>query len=102
MPVAPDRNDTHVRPPGTKRPHTTTAGPAPPAPSIWTAYRTHAPSGVAAATWALIGLEAALWGVYGIVHGDPAISAFAVIGSVAAAAILGRKFTTRHRQLALA
>ena len=72
------------------------------APSIWTAYRTHAPSGVAAATWALIGVEAALWGVYGIVHGDPAISAFAVIGSVAAAAILGRKFTTRHRQLALA
>jgi uncharacterized protein with PQ loop repeat len=72
------------------------------APSIWTAYRTYAPSGVAAATWALVGVEAVLWGVYGVAHHDVGITAFAVVGSVATVAILGRKFSTRHRQVALA
>lgn len=72
------------------------------APSIWTAYRTHAPSGVATATWALVGVEAVLWGVYGLAHRDVGIMAFAVVGSLSTAAILGRKFSTRHRQVALA
>ena len=71
------------------------------APSIWSAYRTYAPSGVAALTWALVGVEAILWGVYGFAHDDLAMSSFAVIGSLAAVAILARKVVTRNRAAAV-
>ena len=67
------------------------------APSIWSAYRTFSPSGVAAATWALVGAEALLWGAYGVAHQDPAMTTFAVVGVLAAMAILVRKVTTRRR-----
>jgi uncharacterized protein with PQ loop repeat len=59
-------------------------------PAIWAVYRTAAPSGVASARWVLIGIESALWGVYGIVHGDRALTALSAVGLVAAAAILAR------------
>ncbi len=55
------------------------------------------PSGLAAATWALVGVEAVLWGTYGLVHGDPATMGFGVLGSAATIAILARKWATRHR-----
>lgn len=67
------------------------------APSVWTAYRTHAPTGVAAWTWVFVAVEAALWGVYGCAHGDPATIGFGVVGSIAAALILARKHVTRDR-----
>lgn len=67
------------------------------APAIWCAYRTWSPSGVASATWVLIGLESALWAAYGVAHGDLAITMLAGVGLAAAALILLRKFTTRHR-----
>lgn len=67
------------------------------APAIWCAYRTWSPSGIAAATWVLIGLESALWGAYGAAHGDPAIIMLAGVGLAAAASIILRKVTTRHR-----
>jgi hypothetical protein len=63
------------------------------APAVWTAWRTASPSGVAAATWALIGLEGLLWGVYGLHHGDPAVLTFAATATVASAATLARKLT---------
>lgn len=66
------------------------------APSIWSAYRTKAPTGVSATTWLLVSVEAGLWGVYGLAHDDPATTSFAIIGSIAAAAILLRKVVTRH------
>lgn len=66
------------------------------APSVWTAYRTPDPSGVAAATWALVGVEAVLWGSYGVAHGDPATIGFGVVGSLATMAILARKRATRN------
>ena len=64
------------------------------APAIWTVWRTPSPTGVAAATWSLIGVEGALWCVYGLHHGDPAIISFGIIAMVAAAATLARKATT--------
>jgi hypothetical protein len=59
------------------------------APAIWVAYRTSA-SGVATATWVLIGVEALLWGLYGVAHRDPATTLFAVIGTGASALMLAR------------
>jgi hypothetical protein len=64
------------------------------APVIWTVWRTPSPSGVAAATWSLVGVEGALWCVYGVHHGDPAITSFGIIAMVAAVATLARKAVT--------
>ena len=64
------------------------------APAIWTVWRTPTPTGVAAATWSLIGVEGALWCVYGLHHGDPAVVSFGIIAMAAAAAMLARKATT--------
>ena len=63
-------------------------------PAIWTVWRTPSPTGVAAANWSLVGVEGALWCVYGLHHGDPAITSFGIIAMVAAAATLARKATT--------
>jgi hypothetical protein len=65
------------------------------APAVWSAYRTAAPSGVSAATWALVAVESLLWGVYGIGHRDPANMSFGVIGTVGATAIVVRIVSTR-------
>ena len=64
------------------------------APAIWTVWRTPSPTGVAAATWSLVGVEGALWCVYGLHHDDPAVTSFGIIAMVAAAATLARKATT--------
>lgn len=60
-------------------------------PAVWTVWRTSSPSGVAAATWVMIGIEGLLWGVYGMHHGDPATVWLAVIAVVAATATLTAK-----------
>jgi hypothetical protein len=67
------------------------------APAVWTVWTTHAPVGVAASTWALVGAEGGLWGVYGIHHGDPATTWFGAIAIAAATASLTRKVTTRSQ-----
>ena len=67
------------------------------APAVWTAWTTTSPSGVAAATWSMVGVEGLLWGIYGIHHGDPATSWFAVVAVVAATAMLTRKATAARR-----
>jgi hypothetical protein len=59
-------------------------------PAVWTAWRTSRPTGVAAATWAMILVESLLWGVYGLAHHDPAVSMLAAIGAVAGVAMLLR------------
>ncbi|MEX2424649.1 MAG: hypothetical protein WD990_11795 [Acidimicrobiia bacterium] len=64
------------------------------APAIWSAYRTADPTGIAAGTWALIGIEAALWMVYGGLLGDTPVVIFGAVGVVAAALILARVWAT--------
>lgn len=61
------------------------------APAVWTAWRTAAPTGVAASTWAFVLAESGLWGIYGVHHADPATSTLAVVGVSASTAILVRK-----------
>ena len=67
------------------------------APAVWTVWTTASPSGVAASTWAMIGLEGVLWGVYGLHHADPAVLSFAAVATAAAAATLTRKLTATDR-----
>lgn len=64
------------------------------APAVWAAYRVPDPTGIAAGTWALIGLEAALWLVYGGLLGDTPVVIFGLVGLVAAALILLRVWLT--------
>ena len=45
--------------------------------AVWTAWTTECPTGDAAWTWAMVGAEGALWGVYGLGHGDRAVTWFA-------------------------
>ena len=67
------------------------------APAMWCVFRTVCPSGVAVGTWAMIGVEAVLWGLYGWWSNDAACLAFGVVGTAAAVAIVGRVVTTRRR-----
>ena len=64
------------------------------APAIWAAYRTPDPTGIASATWALIGIEAALWVVYGALLDDTAVVIFGGVGVVAAILVLARVWAT--------
>ncbi len=65
------------------------------APAVWTAWVTPVPSGVSVATWALIAVEGALWGAYGVTHGDRANTSFALVALLAATAMLTRKARVR-------
>jgi hypothetical protein len=67
------------------------------APAVWTVWMTPAPTGVAAATWGLVGLEGLLWAMYGIAHADPATTSFAMIAMLASTAMLSRKAIVARR-----
>lgn len=64
------------------------------APAVWSAYRTPDPSGVSSGTWALIGVEAALWVVYGWLLDDTPVVIFGGVGVVASVLILFRVWWT--------
>lgn len=64
------------------------------APAVWAAYRTRLPAGISSATWALIGVEAALWMVYGVLLADAPVVIFGGVGVVAAVLILARVWAT--------
>lgn len=64
------------------------------APAVWSAYRTAEPIGISPGTWALIGVEASLWAVYGVAKDDTPVVIYAVVGVVAAVLILVRLGTT--------
>ena len=64
------------------------------APAIWAAYRVSDPAGISAGTWALIGIEAVLWMVYGGLLSDAPVMIFGAVGVVAAALILVRVWAT--------
>ncbi len=67
------------------------------APSVWTAYRTADPSGIAPLTWWIGAVEALLWGSFGWYHSDRGIITFMVVGVTASTLMLLRYYTTRNR-----
>lgn len=71
-------------------------------PSVWAAYRSPDPSGIAPSTWWLSVAGAALWMYYGWANADVPIMIFAVTSGVAAALILVRYFITRRADRAFA
>ena len=69
-------------------------------PSLWVAYRTPNPSGIAPGTWWVGIAEALLWGFYGWHHADAGVITFAITALVGSAAMLARYRATRNRAAA--
>jgi uncharacterized protein with PQ loop repeat len=67
------------------------------APALWTAYRTRMPKGISTFTWAIIGIEALLWGYYGWANDDAPLVVFGTIAIVASLLMILRYVSTRHR-----
>jgi uncharacterized protein with PQ loop repeat len=59
-------------------------------PSIWTAYRTAHPTGVARGTWLLILGELSCWTLFGVHKADPRLITLGVTGVTASALMLTR------------
>jgi uncharacterized protein with PQ loop repeat len=66
-------------------------------PSVWTAYRTHRPTGISRGTWLLILGELGCWGGYGLAESDPRLAVLGCTGVTASLLMLAR--TRMHRQL---
>jgi hypothetical protein len=64
-------------------------------PSLWTAYRTARPTGIARGTWLLILGEVTCWTAYGIHRSDPRLIILGLTGIVASVLMLLR-IRTRH------
>jgi hypothetical protein len=72
-------------------------------PSIWTAYRTAHPTGVAAGTWLLILGELSCWTIFGLHQPDPRLITLGVTGVTASTLMLARiRPTRRHEPLSRA
>jgi uncharacterized protein with PQ loop repeat len=68
------------------------------APSIWTAYRTARPTGVAAGTWLLILGELSCWLIFGLHESDPRLITLGLTGVTASVLMLARiRRTARPR-----
>jgi uncharacterized protein with PQ loop repeat len=67
-------------------------------PSVWTAWRSWCPSGVAANSWTVRLTQSVLWGLYGGLRNDPPLVILGVIGSLASAGVLARLAVTRSRR----
>lgn len=67
------------------------------APSVWAAYRTSTPRGIAPGTWVIGFAEGLMWGYYGWWYGDVPLMLFAVVATVTSVAVLARYAATRHR-----
>ena len=76
------------------------------APSVWTAWRSADVSGISVATWWLVMGELACFGLFGLLQGDPRVTALGVVGVTASTlmllrvAVAGRaslRITTRPR-----
>jgi uncharacterized protein with PQ loop repeat len=59
-------------------------------PSLWTAYRTARPTGVARGTWLLILGELSCWTTFGVHRSDPRLLTLGVTGVTASALMLAR------------
>ena len=66
-------------------------------PSVWTAYRTHRPTGISRGTWLLILGELGCWGAYGLAESDPRLAVLGCTGVIASLLMLAR--TRAPRQL---
>jgi hypothetical protein len=71
-------------------------------PYVWSAFRVRRPTGIAPRTWLMNLVESALWGAYGVAHGDVPIMLYAAIGTTASAAILARRVGIDRRALTMA
>ncbi len=60
------------------------------APSVWTAYRTHRPTGISRGTWLLILAELLCWGLYGLHKSDPRLIVLGWTGVAASVLMLAR------------
>lgn len=65
-------------------------------PAVVESFRSADLTGISAGTWLIALAEAALWLVYGLAVGDPALIAGGVSGTAMAALILGRLASTGH------
>jgi uncharacterized protein with PQ loop repeat len=65
-------------------------------PSIWTAYRTQQPTGIARGTWMLILGELSCWLTFGLHQSDPRLVVLGCSGLTAAVLMLGRIEWTRR------
>jgi uncharacterized protein with PQ loop repeat len=59
-------------------------------PSIWTAYRTEHPTGIAPGTWVLVLCELSCWTVFGLHRSDPRLIALGITGVAASSLMLAR------------
>ena len=66
-------------------------------PSVYAAWRSYAPVGVAPLTWVLTAGEGILWGYYGVLVEAKPIMVYGGMAFVLAAFILLRLWITRHR-----
>lgn len=66
-------------------------------PSVWAAWRSCAPVGVAPLTWVLTAGEGVLWGYYGVLVEATPIMVYGSTAFLLAALILLRLWITRHR-----
>jgi len=60
------------------------------APSVWTAYRTHRPTGISRGTCLLILAELLCWGLYGLHKSDPRLIVLGWTGVAASVLMLAR------------
>jgi uncharacterized protein with PQ loop repeat len=66
--------------------------------SIWTAYRTERPTGVARGTWMLILAELSCWTLFGLHKSDPRLIALGLTGLTASTLMLARIHRTSKNQ----
>ncbi|GAA2625268.1 hypothetical protein SMC26_18785 [Actinomadura fulvescens] len=64
------------------------------APSVWTAYRTHRPTGISRGTWTLVLAELLCWGLYGLHKSDPRLIVLGFTGVAASILMLIRAHST--------
>jgi uncharacterized protein with PQ loop repeat len=67
-------------------------------PSLWTAYRSAHPTGVAAGTWRLILGELSCWTIFGVHQSDPRLITLGVTGVTASVVMLARIRRTRRHE----
>ena len=67
-------------------------------PSIWTAYRTAHPTGVARGTWLLLLGELSCWTIFGVHQPDPRLITLGVTGVTASVLMLARIRHTRRNE----
>ncbi len=66
-------------------------------PSVFAAWRSHAPVGVSPLTWVLVASEGVLWGFYGVLVAKGPIMVYGSTAAGLAALVLLRLWITRHR-----